>query len=261
MGCAASLDRSVSASSAVTWGSSFARCTSSTASASISAPRRSESRGGRSVYRMEPRSRSISLSRVLACVRVSGLPKRRASEWTGASLSTPISRPARRESSPRAISRAGLTRSAARRFGSSIGWSRNVRARSPRLTSWVSERLSHSGALFLEPALRYPDQLRRPCRAIGRARRRGRHRRQGLSCSLQERRTNARRRLDLPRRAEPRSRGQFRKTAPGLAVPTNASSTARSATATQRRRVLQLKALRWCTLGQSHYSGDLAPAG
>jgi NAD(P)H-nitrite reductase large subunit len=58
-------------------------------------PLLSESRGGRSVCRMEPRSRPISSSRVLACARVSGLPNRRASKWTGASLSTPISRRAR----------------------------------------------------------------------------------------------------------------------------------------------------------------------
>ena len=52
--------------------------------------------------------------------------------------------------------------------------------------------------LLLEPALRHPDQLCRPCREMGRARSRGRHRRQGLPLALQARRAHARRRLDLP---------------------------------------------------------------
>ena len=38
--------------------------------------------------------------------------------------------------------------------------------------------------LLLEPALRRPDQLCRPCRTMGRARDRRRHRRQGLPCAL-----------------------------------------------------------------------------
>ena len=60
-------------------------------------------------------------------------------------------------------------------------------------------------AVLLEPALRHPDQLRRPRRALGRNRRRGKHRRQGLPRPLQARRPHARRRLDLPRPSEPGS--------------------------------------------------------
>ena len=43
------------------------------------------------------------------------------------------------------------------------------------------------GAVLLEPALRHPDQLCRPRREMGRARGRGRHRRQGLPAALQAR--------------------------------------------------------------------------
>ena len=57
--------------------------------------------------------------------------------------------------------------SAARPFGSSIGWSPSVRARPPRSTCSGEREAFDAGALLLEPALRRPDQLCRPCRDDG----------------------------------------------------------------------------------------------
>ncbi len=83
----------------------------------------------------EAGQRGISSSRGSASVLASSSQRRPASEWTGKSSWTPISKRARQEYSRPVISRAGWTRTAATPFVLSTGSWRNVRVKQRPSTS------------------------------------------------------------------------------------------------------------------------------